>query len=124
MAAEHDQILAAAPRILLAAAAEFEHLSDPPILDQVAGRRVGGRVPVDVGQRELGVRLLAGRDHSLRFSERADERLLHEDALHSGLRGRDRHLRMAVDLPHADRDDVGLGRREHRLPVSMSDFRP
>ena len=42
VAAEHEEILTAAPRILLAATAEFEHGADPPVLDEVASRRIGG----------------------------------------------------------------------------------
>ena len=119
MAAEHPEILAATTLVFLAAAANLEHLPDPAVLDQIPGGGVGRRVTVHEREREFRIGLRAGRQHRIGLGERANEGLLHEDAPGPRLGGRDRHLGMAVDVPHADGDDVGFDLGEHTPPVAM-----
>ena len=120
VATEHPQILAAAPRILLAAAPELEEPADSAILDEIADDRVGGAVAVDHRQGELRSRGTAGGDDRVGLGGRAHEGLLQKDPLHPRLRGGDRHLRMAVDVAHAERDDLRFDLREHRAPVAKT----
>jgi hypothetical protein len=118
MAAEHHEILAAAAVILLAPGAQLEHLSDPPVLDEVANDGIGRRVAIDVGEPELRPGRAAGRDHRIGLGPGAHEGLLHEHALRAGLHRGDRHLGMAIDVPHADGHEIGLHLGEHRPPVA------
>ena len=117
VAAEHPQILATSAAVFLAAGTQLQNGADPPLFHEIAGGEIARCMAVDERQRQLRAALPAGGDHGIGLGQRADERLLHEDALRAGLCGGDRHLRMAVELPHADRDDVGLHLGEHVSPV-------
>ena len=118
MAAEDPQILRATAGVFLSAAPQFQEPADAAVLDEIADDSIRGAVTIDHRQREFRAGRAARGDHRIRLGRRADKGLLHEDPLHTRLRRRDRHLRMAVDVPHAERDDVRLYLREHGTPIA------
>ena len=115
--AENPEILAAAALVFLASRPQFEHPADPAVFDHVTDGGVGAGVAIHEGEREFRAGLFAGGHHRVGISRRRHEGLLHQDATGPRLGRGDRHLGVAVDVPHADRHHVGLRRRQHLPPV-------
>jgi len=118
MRAEHPQIQRAAPRILLAAPANFEQPAQRAVLHQLVNHRQD-RVPaIPVRDGELHVVLLASGDDFIRLRRRAAKGLLDVDSFYPCIRSGYRHVPVLVHMPHANGDDVRLYLREHRAVVS------
>ena len=77
---EDRHVLAAVAGILLAVAAEFEHVADPALGDEVLDDLDPRAVPRLVREGALDVVLAAGLDHLIGLLERLRDRLLEEDA--------------------------------------------
>jgi hypothetical protein len=115
MCAQHHQVLPAATRVLLAAAAQLQDFAEPAVGDQLAHAPQPRTVARLVGDGQLDVVTLARCHHLVGLGQGAAHRLFEQDA-GTGLGAGEHHVAVAVGVARGDADDLRPLLLEH-LPV-------